>query len=210
MFQINQEYLQKKLPYFHPDLIKAVEEAALIKEIPDETEILREGQFVKVIPIILEGLVKVFTRHEEKELLLYYIRPAESCIMSFTAGLNNETSRVFAMTEEDSLILLLPVEKLKYLLANFADIHVLFFQQFDLRYRELLETIHHILFENMEKRLYDYLLEKVKITCKNPLKLSHRQIAQDLGTAREVISRSVKKLEHEGKLKQYSNSIEII
>ncbi|MDX2305920.1 MAG: Crp/Fnr family transcriptional regulator [Microscillaceae bacterium] len=209
MFHITQEYLRKKLSFFHPDLLAEIEQAASVKEIPKDTEILREGQFIKIIPIVLEGLVRVFTRHEDKELLLYYIKPAESCIMSFSASLQNETSRVFALTEEDSLILLLPVDKLRRWSAGFPDINSLFFQLFNLRYSELLDTIHHILFDKMDKRLYDYLLEKVKLTRKNPLKISHRQIAQELGTAREVISRVIKKLENEGKLKQFSNSIEI-
>ena len=74
----------------------------------------------------------------------------------------------------------------------------------------MLETINQLLFDKMDKRLLDYLLEKVKLTKKNPLKISHRQIASELGTAREVISRVMKKLENENKVKQHSNSVEIL
>lgn len=198
------------LSHLNPDLVSEIMEVSIKKEIPQNTEILKEGQYVKVIPIVLEGLIKVFTRHEDKELLLYYIRPNESCIMSFAASLKNEKSRVFALTEEDTTAILLPVDKVSNLTKQYPDINTLFFQQYNLRYVELLDTIHHVLFEKMDKRLYNYLKEKVQLTNRNPLKISHRQIADELGTAREVISRVMKKLQNEGKLKQHSSSIEIL
>ncbi|MDC8005528.1 Crp/Fnr family transcriptional regulator [Aureisphaera galaxeae] len=202
--------IHKALSHLHPDLVSEIEAKALVKEIPKNTEILREGQYVKVIPIVIEGLVKVFTRHEDRELLLYYIRPNESCIMSFAASLKNDPSKVFAITEEDTSALLLPVDKVSDWIKQFPDINTLFFQQYNLRYSELLETIHHVLFDRMDKRLLSYLQEKVSLTHQNPLRLSHKQIAQELGTAREVISRTMKKLEREQLVKQHSNSIELL
>lgn len=202
--------ISQALSHLHPDLVSEIISSASTKEISQDTEILREGQYVKVIPIVLKGLIKVFTRHKDKDLLLYYIRPNESCIMSFAAGMKNGPSRIFAVTEEDTTALLLPVDMVSEWTKQFPDINTLFFQQYNLRYSELLDTIHHVLFDKMDKRLYDYLIEKVSLTNKNPLKLSHREIANELGTAREVISRIMKKLEHEGKVKQQQNSIEII
>ena len=198
------------LSHLNPNLLKEVKDAALVKEIDKNVEILREGQYVKVVPIVLDGLIKVFTRHEEKELLLYYIKPDESCIMSFASSLKNEPSKIFAVTEEDTTALLLPVDKVIKWTKQFPGFNTLFFQQYNLRYSELLDTIHHVLFDKMDKRLFDYLQEKISLTNKNPLKISHRQIANELGTAREVISRVAKKLEHEGKLKQHSDGIELL
>lgn len=202
--------LSKALAHLNPDLVSEIISSALTKEIPRDNEILRKGQYVKVIPIVVEGLIKVFTRHEDKELLLYYIRPRESCIMSFAASIKNEPSEVFAITEEDTTALLLPVDKVAIWTKQFPDINALFFQQYNLRYSELLDTIHHVLFYKMDKRLFDYLQEKASITKNNPLKMSHRQIANELGTAREVISRTMKKLETEKLVKQHSNGIEIL
>ncbi len=202
--------ISKALAHLHPDLVSEILSSAITKEIPKESEILREGQYVKVIPIVVEGLIKVFTRHEDKELLLYYIRPMESCVMSFSASLKNEQSKVFAITEEDTRVLLLPVDKVAYWRKQFPDMNSLFFQQYNLRYSELLDTIHHVLFDKMDKRLFDYLQKKVQLTNNNPLKMSHRQIANELGTAREVISRTMKKLETEKLVKQHANSIEIL
>ena len=86
----------------------------------------------------------------------------------------------------------------------------MFFQQYNLRYTELLTTIHHLLFDRMDKRILDFLANKSQLTGRNPIKISHRQIAAELGTAREVVSRLMKKLENEGKIKQEANMIEIL
>lgn len=201
--------LEKSLSFLSPELREKVMASSQVMEIPKGTEILREGQYVKVIPIVLEGLVKVFSNFNEKDLLLYYIQPKESCVMSFASSLKNEPSKVYAITEEDSKILLMPVDKVIKWIDQFPSINQLFYQQYNLRYSELLETINQVLFNKMDKRLYDFLIEKKKVTQQNPLKISHRQIANELGTAREVISRVMKKLENEGKIKQHSNRIEI-
>ena len=202
--------LSKLLTPLHPDLRKELEAHAILKEVPQGTEILREGQYVKVIPIVLEGLIKVFSRHEEKELLLYYIKPQESCIMSFSAGMKNEPSKIFAVAEEDTSALLLPTDKVALWVRDYPEVNHLFFQQYNLRYSDLLTTIHQLLFERMDKRLLDYLVNKSLLTGRNPIKISHRQIAAELGTAREVISRIMKKLENDGKVRQEANTIEIL
>lgn len=199
-----------RIPSISAALQEQIVGVSQVVEIAENTEILREGQYIKVIPLVIEGLLKVFTKYEDKELLLYYIQPNESCVMSFTASLKNEPSKVFAITEENTKLLLLPVDKVSKWIEEFPDLNNLFFQQYNLRYSDLLETINQLLFDKMDKRLLDYLLEKVKLTKKNPLKISHRQIASELGTAREVISRVMKKLENENKVKQHSNSVEIL
>lgn len=206
---INMSDLEKSLLFLSPELREKVVASSQVMEIPKGTEILREGQYVKVIPIVLEGLVKVFSNFNEKDLLLYYIQPKESCVMSFASSLKNDPSKVYAITEEDSKILLMPVDKVIKWIDQFPSINQLFYQQYNLRYSELLETINQVLFNKMDKRLLDFLLEKKKVTQQNPIKISHRQIANELGTAREVISRVMKKLENDGKIKQHSQSIEI-
>jgi CRP/FNR family transcriptional regulator len=202
--------IKKGMPFLNSELVSEIATVSVLKDIPGSTQILREGQYVKVIPIVLEGLIKVFTRHEDRDLLLYYIRPNESCIMSFAASLSNEPSKVFAITEEETTALLMPVEEVAGWTKQFSEINTLFFRQYNLRYSELLDTIHHVLFNRMDARLYDYLLERVELTGKNPLKISHRQIANELGTAREVVSRVMKKLENEGKVRQHTSSIELL
>jgi CRP/FNR family transcriptional regulator, anaerobic regulatory protein len=154
--------------------------------------------------------VKVFIGQEDKELLLYYIQPRQSCIMSFSAALKNEKSKFFALAEKDSTVLVIPADKLSRWVTEYPAINQLFYQQFDMRYMELIDTINHLLFDKLDKRVFDYLSEKISITGINPIKISHKQVANDLGTAREVISRIVKKLEHQNKVKQHHDSIEIL
>lgn len=202
--------LAQYLTGFHPQLVAEISAHGVIKQIPADQEILREGQYVQAIPLVVQGLIKVFTRYEERELLLYYIKPQESCIMSFSAGMKAEPSTVFAITEEDTQAILLPVDKVSHWTRQFPDINTLFFQQYNLRYTELLDTIHHVMFNRMDQRLFEYLREKVALTQKHPIKLSHRIIANELGTAREVISRVLKKLESEGRIRILPTGIELL
>lgn len=181
-----------------------------IKDVPQNTELMREGQYIKIIPIVLEGLVKVFTKHEDKELLLYYIRPQETCIVSFNSVLTNTSSKAFAQSEKDSKILLMPLEKVFHWMKEFPELNHLFFRQYNIRYSELIQMVTKVLFDKMDKRLYEYLSTKVKIWEKDILKISHQQIANDLGTAREVVSRVLKKLEYESKLVQNEDGIKIL
>lgn len=104
--------IEKKFEYLGNDLIKEILKVSEIKTFAANTELVREGQYIKVIPIVLSGLVKVFTKFEDKELLLYYIKPEQSCIMSFSSAIHNDKSKIFALTEEVSIVLLLPSDKM--------------------------------------------------------------------------------------------------
>ncbi len=204
------EFNKNILSFLKPELVDLILSESSIKEIPKGTEILREQQYVKVLPIVLEGLVKVYSKFDEKELLLYYIEPSQSCVMSFYAALKNTPSRVFAQTEEDSKIVLIPVEYLPAWLKEYPEFNELFYNQFNLRYSELLDTISHLLLDRMDKRLYDHLKRKTELINSRCIKISHGQLANELGTAREVVSRVMKKLETDGKVEQNDGEIKII
>jgi CRP/FNR family transcriptional regulator len=204
------EFDKKILSFLKPALVDKILQESSIKEFPKGTEILRQQQYVKVLPIVIDGLVKVYSRFDEKELLLYYIEPDQSCVMTFYAALKNTPSKVFAITEEDSKVILIPVQLLPNLLKEYPDFNELFYSQFNLRYLELLDTIGHLLSDRMDKRLYDHLKKKLELTNSNSIIMSHNQIATELGTAREVITRVFKKLENDGKVLQKSGEIRII
>ena len=204
------DFDKKILSFLNPQLIDKIIDESAIKDFPKGTEILKEEQYVKVLPIVLNGLVKVYSRFDEKELLLYYIEPSQSCVMTFYAALKNTPSKVYATTEEDSKILLIPVQKLPKWLREYPDFNQLFYNQFNLRYSELLDTIGHLLLDKMDKRLFDHLNKKSLLSNNNSIKMSHGQIANELGTAREVITRVLKKLETDGKVSQTSDGIKII
>jgi CRP/FNR family transcriptional regulator len=206
----NQVDIESRFKYLGKDLLAELLSVSTVKTFDSNTELVREGQYIKFIPIVLNGLVKVYTQIEGKELLLYYIKPEESCIMSFSSSLNNEKSKIFAITQEECEILLIPSDNMAKWVTQYPTINKLFYHQYDLRYAELVDTIHQMLYYKLDKRLLDYLKEKVEITGKNPIKISHKEIANDLGTAREVISRLVKKMEKQLILKQYHDSIELM
>lgn len=202
--------LQEYLPHLPIAFIKALEEFGAIQSFDTSTEILREGQYVKMIPLVLEGVIKVYTRSNDKELLLYYIEHGQSCIMSFNAGFKNSTSKVFAVAEEHALLALMPVEKVNEWIKTFPSLATLFFNLYDQRYESLLDTINQLLYNKLDRRLYDYLLEKSRQKRTDLLQVKHREIAAELGTAREVITRVMKKLEYEGKIKQLATGIKIL
>lgn len=192
------------------DLRHAIEAHSEERFFEEGVEILREGQYVQVIPVVLEGLVKVFTRYQERELLLYYIEPEESCVMSFSAGYRNAPSQVFAQTEAPSRLLLLPAGKLESWLQAYPGFNDLFFEQYRRRYGELLDTVHHVLFDKLHVRLFEHLKRKSRLRDERELSLSHQQLADELGTVREVITRTVKKLEAQGLVRQNGQRIEIL
>jgi len=204
------QFFKSKFHYLGPDLIAGILEVSAIKDFPANTTLISEGQYVKVIPIVLTGLVKVFTHIEGKELLLYYMKAGQSCIVSFASSLKNETSRIIAITEEESTLLLLPSDKVVKWVTTMPAINLLFYQLYDLRYGELIDAINRMLYYKLDKRLMHYLEQKVKDTGKNPVKISHKEIANDLGTAREVVSRLLKKLETLNLIRQHQDQIEIV
>jgi CRP/FNR family transcriptional regulator, anaerobic regulatory protein len=202
--------IKKHLYFLGPELLDEVLKYGIIKDFPAGTEILSEGQYVKVIPVVMEGLIKVYSRYEDKELLLYYIEPFESCIMSFSASLKNEPSTIFAVTEENTHTLLLPSNKVSEWVRKFNGINQLFYQQYNQRYTDLLDTIKYLLFYKLDKRILEFLVEKSRLKGDKIVNIRHKQIASELGTAREVITRVLKKMEKEGKVRQLPNGIEIL
>ena len=205
---ISDEYLDR-LPFKDADLLQEIRTSGQLVEIEAGTEILRIGQYVKVIPIVIRGLVKVYSQYNEKELLLYYIKPNQSCIMSFAAGINDEKSNVYALTEEKSEIILLPAPLVKSWIKKYPGVNDLFYSQYNQRYNELILFMNHLMFDTLDKKVWKYLQNKVSLEGQDIINVTHQQIAHDLGTSREVVSRVLKKLEDKGQLKLHLKGIEI-
>jgi len=202
--------LKTILPFLEPALIQEILLVGVIQEIAANQVILQENTFVKMIPIVLEGLVKAYISNDEKDLLLYYIKPSESCIMSFAAGINNEKSKLNAVTIEKSTVLLLPSEKVRSWVKQYPNFNQIFYNQYNLRYDDLLDTIKQLIFKKLDLRLYDYLKEKSDLHQSSTIEITHQQIANELGTAREVISRVLKKLEKEDKITLLNKKIKVL
>lgn len=202
--------MKSSLAQFDDELIDAFEKEGILKSVPKDTELIRDGQYINSIPIVLNGMVKVFTKYHEKEFLLYYIQPTESCVLSFIVSKKNEPSTFFAKTEEDSEILLLPAVKVQQWIKKYPKFNAMFFNLFNERYFDLIDTLNHVLFDRLDTRLYLYLKEKMDLHQTTILTISHKEIANDMGTSREVITRILKKLEAEAKVMQTPNGIQLL
>ncbi|VAW29562.1 Transcriptional regulator, Crp/Fnr family [hydrothermal vent metagenome] len=204
------DIIRKSFAYLGTETIDQLLETGIIQTIPKGTKILREGQYVKVVPLVIEGLIKVYTKQDDKELLLYYIQPKESCIMSFSSSLSNDPSKVYAVTESETKALLLPATEMNKWIKQFPNLNNLFFGMFKLRYADLLDTINHIIFNKLDQRILFYLKDKSELTNSKVIHITHKQIASELGTAREVVSRILKKLEKEGLVMQLQEGVKLL
>lgn len=198
------------LAFLEHELKERILEESVFDTFPGDTILIRDGQYLKHLPVIVDGMVKVYSQYDDKELLLYYIKPKQSCIFSFTAAIYNKPSKIFAITEEESKILLLPTKKIGEWAFKFQRFNQLFFDLYHLRYLDLLDTINQLVFKTLDQRILSYLLERSNLMNKTIIPIRHRQIANDLGTAREVVSRVLKKLEKEKKVIQTSEGIKIL
>ena len=196
----NRDLLQQKFAIFNNDLIDQMYLMSKVIEVKKGNEILRVGQYVNVIPIVLSGLVKVYTFSDDKEFLLYYIKEYESCIMSFTAGINHETSKIYAVTEENSTLLLLPSTEVIKWSRQFPEFTTFYLRFYQSRYQDIIDTLRQVVFDKLDQRVLDYLKNRIKIEGNGSIKITHKEISVDLATSREVVTRLIKKLENEHKL----------
>lgn len=170
--------------------------------------ILSEAAYIQAIPIVLKGSLRVMRTDEDgREILLYYIQPGESCIMSFLGGLHQETSKVRAVVEEDAEVLFVPVEKTSAWLKEFPEWTDYIFRLYHKRFEELLEVVNGIVFKRLDERILQLLRQKAEILKSKEIKITHQQLAQEIGSTREVISRIVKSMEQGGLLELSRNKI---
>jgi CRP/FNR family transcriptional regulator len=194
-----------------PELIGKLYENGIRKEYAAGSVILDENASIRSIPIVTKGTLKV-TRTEEdgREILLYYIKAGESCIMSFLGGMHNENSKVKAEVEENAEILFLPMDKVSLFIKEYPQWLDYIFRLYHKRFEELLEIVNAITFKKIDERLLNLLIKKRELTGNNILHITHEQLANELGTARVVVSRLLKQLEEMGKVRLGRNKISLM
>lgn len=191
-----------------PELIEKLYQYSIRKEYQAGSIILNENASIRSIPIVTKGTLKVSRMEEDgREILLYYIKAGESCIMSFLGGMHNETSKVKAEVEEDAEILFLPMDKVSLFIKEYPQWLDYIFRLYHKRFEELLEIVNAIAFKKVDDRLLSLLYKKQELTENNILNITHEQLANELGTARTVVSRLLKQLEEIGKVKLGRNKI---
>jgi len=192
-------------------LIEEIENIGTVHHFEKNTIVLKENSYVKVVPLVINGLIKIYKEEENgNEVLLYYIKPGETCIVSVMAGEKGEKVTVKGVVEEDCEVILIPKDKLYNLRKNFPNWNLYIYEQFNDKFDEVIDMVKVLTFSNKEKRLEDYLIKKANLNTSNVVKKSHQEIANELGSSREVISRLLKKLEKEGKIELSLRNIKIL
>jgi len=196
---------------FEPGLLKEMELKGKFISAKETDVIIDIGQAVRSIPLLLSGTLKI-TRVDDKgnELLLYYVNANESCAMTFTCCMQQYPSEVKVAAETDVEYLAVPVSVMDEWLSKYPTWKSFVMKTIRSRFNELLNAIDQLAFQRLDERLAHYLKEKSKATSSTLINLSHEQIASDLATSREVVSRLLKRLEIEGKLLLYRNQIKIM
>ena len=193
------------------ELKQKLYENSIIKDFVAGDIILNENAHIRAIPIVSKGSIRVMrTDEEDKEILLYYIKAGESCIMSFLGGMHHERSKVKAVAEEDTEILFLPVEKVTLFIKEYPEWLDYIFRLYHKRFEELLEVVNAVAFKKMDERLLNFIKKKCEHTKSKTLTVTHEQLANELGTARVVVSRLLKQMEEEGLVKLGRNKIKLI
>jgi CRP/FNR family transcriptional regulator, anaerobic regulatory protein len=196
---------------FHTLLKDEVASFSELRKFKADSVILHEDSYIKSIPLVVSGSLKVVrTDANRHEILLYYITAGESCIMSFLGGIHDETSKIKAIVEEDAEILLIPVDKASEWVKKFPEWSDFIFKLYHKRFEELLSVVNAIAFQKLDVRLLHLLKQKAELIHSKEIKVTHQQLAEELGTAREVVSRVAKQMENEGLIHLSRNKITLM
>lgn len=194
-----------------PELIEKLYEHSIIREYEPGSVILNENASIRSIPIVVKGILRVIRTEEDgREILLYYIKAGESCIMSFLGGMHNETSKVRAEVEEKAKILFLPISKVSLFIKEHPEWLDYIFRLYHTRFEELLDIVNAISFKKVDERLLSLLQKKQELSGNHVIPITHEQLANELGTARVVISRLLKQLEESGRVQLGRNRITLM
>lgn len=193
------------------DVLKEIRAHSFTKTYEAGEILFNEGDLVKNLPIVLSGSIKIVRESEDgKEIYLYSIQPGESCLMSFLGAMSHEKSKVRAIVEEKSELLLIPSDIAAKWIDEYPSWNRFILQLYNKRLEELLDTVNAIAFQKMDQRLLDLLSRRQKASGSKEISVTHQQLADELGTHREVVSRLLKQLEKDKKLILGRNKITLL
>ena len=206
------QHLQRHFPTFSPELIEEINSESHVMKVKQGQFLMEIGQEIEVVSLLIDGSIKVHREDEGgKELFLYYLYPGEACAISLVcSGGRDRISTIRATAEDDSTMIVIPVKFMDLWMQKHIDWYEFVLTTYRARVEELLKTIDEIAFHSMDERLLMYLDKNVSAHGTTSLKTSHQDIAYELNTSREVVSRLLKKLEHKGKVKLARNQIEVL
>lgn len=205
-----QNLLRQLFPELEEDLLTALEQHGEIREMSADAVLLKKGQTIRYTMLILKGIVKLYQEDDEgNEFFMYDIEPGEACAVSMVCTYRQENSQVVAKAMTDVSVLVIPLEYMDEWLGKYKSWHYFVIRTWRARYEDLLHTVNAIAFKKMDERLEHYIKERVR-TMGRHIKLTHQEIAADLNSSREVISRLMKKMEKDGWVIIHRNAFEWI
>ncbi len=196
---------------FEPALLQEIQQFGVIQKFSEGDLIMDYGKYIRMMPVILSGTIKVYRLDDDgNEILLYYLSSSESCSMAYSCCIEAKKSEVKAIAEDDVELIAIPHVKLDEWLCKYTSWKNYIMRSFNERFIELLKSIESIAFHKLDERLIEYLKEKQRITGSSVIKASHSLIADELATSRVVISRLLKQLENSKKIILYRNEIKLL
>ena len=186
---------------FEDALLNEINQVGTFKEVPEGFKMMEIGDYVKAMPLLVSGVIKILRKDTDgDELLLYFLEKGDTCAMTLTCCVAQTKSKIRAIAETDSKLIMIPIKKMEEWSEKYKSWRHFVFESYNNRLNEMLETIDSIAFLKMDERLIKYLVEKVRISKNNTIYKTHQEIAYELHTSRVVISRLLKKLETLGKI----------
>jgi CRP/FNR family transcriptional regulator len=205
------QYLRAFFPQFEPGLVETLTENACLKEFNDGDSLMNTGQYMRFTMLVVDGLVKLYREGEDgSEFFMYYINPGGACALSMICSTKQQTSEIKARAVDKTTVLAVPTMLMDELMKTYKTWYYFVLETYRSRFEELLVVIDHISFKAMDERLEYYLKKQHKDLNTRSLMLTHSQIANDLNSSREVISRLLKKMEQQKKVILHRSYIEYL
>ncbi|MCB4809362.1 Crp/Fnr family transcriptional regulator [Tamlana sp. 62-3] len=196
---------------FENDLLNEINQVGTFKEVPEGFKMISIGDYVKAMPLLISGAIKILREDNDgDELLLYFLEKGDTCAMTLTCCLGQTKSEIKAIAETDAKLIMIPIQKMEEWSAKYKSWRNFVFESYHNRLNEMLETIDSIAFLKMDERLLKYLNEKARVSEDGTIRNTHQEIAYELHTSRVVISRLLKKLENLGEIKLHRNYITLL
>ena len=193
---------------FEKDLATYLSSIGEIRFFNEGEMLMKTGQFFKSAVLIIRGHVKLYREGEEgNEFFMYYLDPGDACALSMICATRNQASSIMAVADEETEVILIPIQFMDKLMRDFRSWYYFVLETYRNRFEELLSVIDNVAFKNMDERLVWYLKRQAE-KYGNSMNIKHQQIANDLNTSREVVSRLLKKMEKEGMLTLNRNLID--
>lgn len=209
---INKELIKAHFPTFQePELLENIIQYGQFREIAEEDDLIRIGQYIKTVPLVISGVIKISREDEQgNEVFLYYLEGGNTCAMSLTCCMAEGKSNIHAIADEPTQLIAIPLNYMNEWIGMYPSWRRFIMMSYASRFQELLYTIDSITFNGMDQRIEKYLIERAKVLKSNVFAITHQQIAYDLNSSREAVSRILKKMETLGLIKLGRNKIELI